>query len=109
MPFVSWITPGMSMLALLVCLRMQIATHQVTEYSYANDVWIPKAPMSTSRFRHEATVSQEAVLVFGGASSSICTADESGGLADCTDRPLSSSEAYYDTKNPDIYIYTRTQ
>ena len=90
-------------------MGVQIATHQVTEYSYANDVWVPKAPMSTSRFRHEATVSQEAVLVFGGASSSICTSDEDGGLALCTDRPLSSSEAYYDTANPDVYIYTPIQ
>ena len=87
-------------------MSVQIATHQVSEYSYANDVWMPKAPMSTSRFRHEATVSQEAVLVFGGASSSLCSPGDEGGLADCTLRPLATSEAYYDTANPDVYIYT---
>ena len=87
-------------------VSVQIATHQVSEYSYANDVWMPKAPMSTSRFRHEATVSQEAVLVFGGASSSLCPPEDEGGLADCTLRPLATSEAYYDTANPDVYIYT---
>ena len=51
---------------------MQIATHQTWEYLGDDDVWISKAPMTTSRFRFNAAFNGEAVYVFGGASSSIC-------------------------------------
>ena len=52
---------------------VQVATHQVYEYTGASNAWVAKAPMTTSRFRFNAAFASEAVYAFGGASTSICT------------------------------------
>lgn len=84
--------------------RTGIATHQVQEYSSALDEWQLKAPMITPRFRHDVTYAEGHVLSFGGASSSVC--DESG--QNCTLRPVATVEEYWDTDNPDIFVYLST-
>ena len=37
----------------MVGAAVQIATHEVAEYIQAQDIWLPKAPLSTSRFRFD--------------------------------------------------------
>ena len=44
------------------------------------------------------------VLAFGGATTSLCNADGSV----CTDRPVSAAEGFFDSDNPDLFIYTQT-
>ena len=85
-------------------MGVQIATHQVYEYLGEQDVWIAKAPMTTSRFRFNAAYNGEAVFAFGGASSSICAA-AGNGLKNCNERHLDISEAFYDASANDVFIY----
>lgn len=82
-------------------VRTGIATHEVQEYSSALDEWILKAPMITPRFRHDVAYAEGHVLSFGGASSSIC--DESG--QNCTLRPVATVGEFFDTDNPDVFVY----
>lgn len=84
----------------------QVATHQVQEYSSALDEWILKAPMATPRFRHDCAYAEGRVLTFGGASSSLF-ADE-GGMLVPTLRPIATVEQFFDTDNPDVFVYVAT-
>ena len=84
--------------------RTGIATHQVQEYSSALDEWTLKAPMITPRFRHDVAYAEGHVLSFGGASSSVC--DDEGS---CTLRPVATTEEFFDTDNPDVFVYTSSQ
>ena len=59
-------------------LRTGVATNQVQEYSSALDMWILKAPMANARFRADVTYAEGHVIIFGGASSSLCADDGSG-------------------------------
>ena len=86
-------------------LHTGVATHQVQEYSSALDEWTLKAPMITPRFRHDCTYAEGHVITFGGASSSIC-ADDDSGLEVCNLRPVAGVEEFFDTDNPDIFVYT---
>jgi hypothetical protein len=85
--------------------RTGVATHQVQEYSSALDEWILKAPMITPRFRHDTAYAEGHILTFGGATSSLC-ADDGSGLTVCTLRPVATVEEFFDTDNPDIFVYT---
>ena len=73
------------------------------EYSSALDEWMLKAPMSTGRFRHDAAYAEGHVLIFGGASSTICL-DEACGNS--TLRPVATVGEFFDTDNPDVFVYT---
>ncbi|KAK9803074.1 hypothetical protein WJX73_007021 [Symbiochloris irregularis] len=86
--------------------RDQIATHQTWEYLGDDNVWITKAPMTTSRFRFNGAFNGEAVYVFGGSSSSYCQS-AGNGLEDCVDRPLNSGEAFFDSSDDSIFIYVQ--
>lgn len=85
--------------------RTGVATHQVQEYSSALDEWTLKAPMITPRFRHDAAYAEGHVLTFGGASSSVC-ANDGDGLSPCTLRPVATTDEFFDTDNPDVFVYT---
>ena len=85
---------------------MQIATHQVWEYLGDQNVWVAKAPMTTSRFRFNAAFNGEAVYAFGGSSSSICS-QPGNGLLECVTRPLDTSEAFYDASGDNVFIYVK--
>lgn len=85
--------------------RTGIATHQVQEYSSALDTWILKAPMISPRFRHDIAYAEGHILIFGGASSSIC-ADDGSGLEECVLEPVATVEEFFDTDNPDLFVYT---
>ena len=61
--------------------RTGIATHQVQEYSSSLNEWTIKAPMITPRFRHDTAYAEGHVIIFGGASSSLC---DNSVESDCT-------------------------
>ncbi len=48
-----WIGLSVTAAADLPIVAAQIATHQVAEYIESQDIWVPKAPLSTSRFRFD--------------------------------------------------------
>lgn len=81
----------------------QVATHQVQEYSSALDEWILKAPMITPRFRHDCTFTEGRIIVFGGAASSVFTVED--GQEVPTLRPVATVEQFFDTDNPDVFVY----
>ncbi|KAK9810368.1 hypothetical protein WJX72_009543 [[Myrmecia] bisecta] len=87
--------------------RTQIATHQVDEYIAGQDLWVPKAPLSASRFRADGAYMEGAVVVFGGQTSAICPPQDGNGLSPCAVRGLTSTESYFDTEYPDVFLYVK--
>ncbi len=48
------------------------------------------------------------MIVFGGQTSAICPpSDEGDGLTPCDVRGLTSTESYFDTDYPDVFLYVK--
>eukprot|EP00898_Chlorokybus_atmophyticus_P008186 jgi/Chlat1/8369/Chrsp80S07799 len=77
----------------------QIPQHSVEVYYPKWDVWVPKAPLGTARFRHALASAYDSIYAFGGQE--VCP------TGNCSATALSTVENFLDAFHTEVFINVR--